>query len=319
MDAQRAGLIYIFPVLIMIALLEALFIILVQRKTYPWRESLTSVGVALGQRFTGLATAGLVAGMFDFVWRFRIWTMDVQQWWGLLLLFLGVECCYYWQHRVMHECRWFWASHAVHHSPQHLNLSGAYRLGWTGSITGASLFYVPLILLGFSPTAIALTLVFNLLYQFWLHTELIPSLAWFDWILNTPSNHRAHHAINPRYLDTNYGGVTMIFDHLFGTYVAESADDPCSYGLVHQIDSYNPFTVVFNEWIQIARDIKHSRSLREVVGYLFSAPGWSPNGDGLTSRRIKAMAKLTNQANGDEPKRSIAHPSNAHQANAPQP
>ena len=295
MDIHRATLIYVFPILIGIALMEALLIILIQRKSYPWRESLASIGVALGQRFAGLATAGLVSGLFGFVWQFRLWTVDLHNGWNIVLLFLGVECCYYWQHRTMHECRWFWASHAVHHSPQHINLSGAYRLGWTGSITGATLFYVPLILLGFAPQAISLTLVLNLLYQFWLHTELVPRLGWLDLVFNTPSNHRAHHATNPQYLDTNYGGVTMIFDHLFGTYVAEKKEDPCTYGLVHQITSYNPLVIVFNEWRSILRDLRHSHSLQDVIGYLFKSPGWTPDGNGLTSARIKAVAQQTKQ------------------------
>lgn len=292
MDTHRATLMYIFPILIGIALLEALLITLVKKKSYPWRESLASIAVALGQRFASLATAGLVTAVFGFVWQYRLWTVDLHDWWGIPLLFLGVECCYYWQHRTMHECRWFWASHAVHHSPQHINLSSAYRLGWTGSITGASLFYVPLILLGFAPQAISLTLILNLLYQFWLHTELVPRLGWLDLVLNTPSNHRAHHATNPQYLDTNYGGVTMIFDHLFGTYVAEKADDPCHYGLVHQIASYNPLVIVFNEWKNIARDLRHSKTWHDMFGYLFKQPGWSPDGGGLTSAQIKTMAKL---------------------------
>ena len=296
MDTHRATLMYIFPILIGIALLEALLITLVKKKSYPWRESLASIAVALGQRFASLATAGLVTAVFGFVWQYRLWTVDLHDWWGIPLLFLGVECCYYWQHRTMHECRWFWASHAVHHSPQHINLSSAYRLGWTGSITGASLFYVPLILLGFAPQAISLTLILNLLYQFWLHTELVPRLGWLDLVFNTPSNHRAHHATNPQYLDTNYGGVTMIFDHLFGTYVTEKADDPCQYGLVHQIGSNNPLIIVFNEWKNIAQDLRHSKTLLDVLGYLFKPPGWAPDGGGLTSVQIKTMAKQTTRS-----------------------
>lgn len=291
MEMNRSMLMYVLPILMSIAALEAATILLWRKQSYPWRESIASVAIAIGQRLSGLATAGLIAGLFTGLWQWRFFTVDMTSWWGPVLLFIGIEFFYYWQHRTMHECRWFWANHAVHHSPQHINLSGAYRIGWTGAITGAALFYVPLLFLGFSPQAISIALVLNLLYQFWLHTELVPRLGWLENILNTPSNHRVHHAINPQYLDANYGGVTVIFDRLFGTYVAEKVDDACRYGLVHQMNSNNPFTIVFREWIEIWRDVRTSQTWGDALRYIFKAPGWSHDNSRLTSEKIKALAR----------------------------
>jgi sterol desaturase/sphingolipid hydroxylase (fatty acid hydroxylase superfamily) len=208
-------------------------------------------------------------------------------WWSYVLLFFSLEFAYYWHHRASHEVRWFWATHNVHHSPQKMYLSGAVRLGWTGQISGAFLFYAPLVWLGFHPLAVIGMLLLNLVYQFWLHTELIGSLGWFDRVFNSPSNHRVHHAINPIYLDRNYGGVIVLFDHLFGTYEAERCDEPTRYGLVKQIESHNPFRIAFNEWLGIAKDLSRSRSFREVTGFLFGRPGWSPSGKGQTSADLR--------------------------------
>ncbi len=293
MELNRPLLLYAFPLLVLIAALEALYILKIERRPYPWRESAASLAVAVGMKLSGAATAGLMAGIFAWLWDYRLLTLPLESWWSIALLFIGVEFCYYWQHRVMHECRWFWATHAVHHSPQHINLSGAYRIGWTGALTGAALFYVPLVLLGFHPAAVVTAVALNLLYQFWLHTELVPKLGWLEKVFNTPSNHRVHHATNPRYLDSNYGGVLIVFDRLFGTYVEENAADPCRYGLVHQIESHNPLRIVFREWAAIGADIAASGQGRTALGYLFGPPGWSPDGSRSTTRDLKAAGFAT--------------------------
>ena len=184
---------------------------------------------------------------------------------SVLLLFVGLEFFYYWYHRTSHTSRWFWMAHSVHHSPNQLNLAAAYRLGWFGKFTGTSLFFTPLVLLGFTPTVVLTALFLNLLYQFWIHADWIPKLGWLEYVLNTPSSHRVHHARNPEYLDANFGGVLIVFDRLFGTYVAERADVPCEYGLVSPaVSSRNPFVVNFEPWIGLAKDLRGARSLGEV-------------------------------------------------------
>src|SRR5262249_56359327 len=139
-------------------------------------------------------------------------------------------------------------------------LAPSYRFGWTGRLTGAAVFYVPMIWLGFAPRPVFIAAGINLLYQFWLHAEWIPKLGWLEYVLNTPSHHRVHHAANPEYLDHNYGGGFIIFDRIFGTFVAERDDLPCRYGLVQPLLSTNPILIPLHQRITLGRDLCHPRS-----------------------------------------------------------
>ncbi len=128
----------------------------------------------------------------------------------------------------------------------------------------------------------------NLLYPFWIHATWIPPLGWLEYVFNTPSAHRVHHASNVEHLDANYGGVLIVFDRLFGTYIAERVDLPCRYGLVHPIATNHPLEVEFAEWLKLARDLAKARSLRAVLGHLFMPPGWAPDGQGSTTEALRA-------------------------------
>lgn len=245
---------------------------------YDWWAFAASIGDAMGRRVTDLVSTGLglafAVPLLGWIYEHRLFTIDVASWWALALLFVGNEFCYYGYHRSAHRVRWFWATHAVHHSPNQLTLATALRLGWTGKITGTALFFSPLLWLGFSPVAVALAMAANLLYQFWLHTTWIPKLGrTFERWFNTPSNHRVHHGSNPEYLDRNYGGVLMVFDHLFGTYVEERADLPPRYGLTTPLLTHNPLRIAFHEWINLARDVRYARDARDVWRALFAPPG----------------------------------------------
>lgn len=248
------------PILLSMIALEAILIRRSRKTTFSWQESLASLAIAVGHRATSAMFAVIPIGMYSFIWEHRLFTVSFNHAWSILLLFLGLEFFYYWYHRLSHEIRWLWATHAVHHSANFFNLSTTFRLGWTGSVSGHFLFFLPLCWLGFSPTAIALTLGINLLYQFWLHTELIPKLGWIEWIFNTPSHHRVHHASNPEYIDRNYGGVLIIFDRLFGTFTEECGDRPLVYGLTHPLRSHNPVKIAFHEWRRLVQDLKVAQS-----------------------------------------------------------
>jgi sterol desaturase/sphingolipid hydroxylase (fatty acid hydroxylase superfamily) len=205
--------------------------------------------------------------------------MRLDTWQAILMLFIGQEFCYYWFHRASHRIRWFWGNHSVHHSPNELNLSAAYRTGMFAKLIGSPIFFVPMVWLGFLPQVVMATLSLNLLYQFWIHATWIPKLGWLEYVFNTPSAHRVHHASNTEYLDANFGGVLIVFDRLFGTYVEEREDLPCRYGLTKPITSYNPLRVEFAEWISLAKDLRNARSVKAVLGYLFMPPGWQPDGN----------------------------------------
>jgi sterol desaturase/sphingolipid hydroxylase (fatty acid hydroxylase superfamily) len=252
--------------------LEFLLLYRRRRNVYSWQESFASFGVMLGHRLSQSSVALITLGSMELVWQHRLWTVPLDQWWGIGLLFLGIEFFYYWHHRAAHRIRWMWATHAVHHSPEHMNLSAAYRLGWTGLLSGNTLFFLPLCWLGFPPVAILVGLSLNLLYQFWIHTELIPKLGPLEWVLNTPSHHRVHHASNPAYIDRNYGGVLIIFDRLFGTLAVEQEHNPPIYGLTRPINSHNPFKIVFSEWQRLFRALGRAKTWSQRWYIAFGPP-----------------------------------------------
>jgi sterol desaturase/sphingolipid hydroxylase (fatty acid hydroxylase superfamily) len=181
----------------------------------------------------------------------------------------------------------------VHHTPEQITLLSALRLGWTNLFSLGWLFYLPLVLAGFDPRMVAVLLAFDLNYQFFLHTEAVGRLGPLEWIFNTPAHHRVHHGSNPAYLDCNYGGVLIVFDRLFGTYIAERVDVPCRYGLVTPVTTYNPIRINFDPWIGLAKDLASARSIREVWMFLFGPPGWRPDGKGLTTKELRSQAAMT--------------------------
>jgi sterol desaturase/sphingolipid hydroxylase (fatty acid hydroxylase superfamily) len=241
-------------------------------QVYYWRESLASLGIFLVHHLTQILFISVPTGMLLFAWQYRLWTIPLDRWWSIPLLFISIEFCYYWYHRSAHKIRWFWASHAVHHSSTHFNISAAYRLGWTGLLAGNTIFFMPLSWLGFDPLAVAIGLSFSLVYQLWIHTELIPKLGILEWILNTPSHHRVHHASTPEYIDCNYGGVLIIFDRLFGTFTVEKSNRSITYGLTHQLNSQNPFKIALYEWYKIFRDLSIAKTWRDRLRIVLGSP-----------------------------------------------
>lgn len=265
-------------------------------KAYEMRDTAASLSMGIGHRIVGLLGASALAyGAFSFVHQFRLidalpFQSGLGHWALVLVCFLADDFVYYWWHRIAHERRWFWASHVNHHTSQYYNLSTALRQTWTGKASFSFLFGLPLALIGFPPEMIVFVGAVNLLYQFWIHTELVDKIGPLEWILNTPSHHRVHHATNPDYLDANYSGVFIIWDRLFGTFTPETDDKPV-YGIIKNIESYNPFVIAFHEWAGIVRDVRAARSLKEVAGYVLGPPGWSPDGSRLTSKMIKERAR----------------------------
>ncbi len=254
-------------------------IVIIQRKqiAYSWRETSASFVVAIGHFISAVLFKIIPFTVYTWVWQHRIATIELNHVTDYLWLFLGIEFCYYWYHRSTHRIRWFWATHLVHHSSEYFNFSAAYRLGWTAPISGHFIFFTPLAWLGFPPLAILVTLSLNLLYQFWVHTELVPKLGILEWVFNTPSHHRVHHAFNDRYIDCNYGGVLIVFDRLFGTFVEETDEEPCRYGLTQPIRSNNPVKIAFAGWRSLWQDLSQAQTLRERIQYLILPPNWRPD------------------------------------------
>ena len=268
------------------------------RAHYEWKDTFASLSMRVGNVAVNLLMAGIMFGGLQWAYDHRIMTfeMSAATW---FVLFLLDDFTYYWFHRISHECRFWWAAHVNHHSSQHYNLSTAARQSWTGVVVGTWMPWIPLGFLGFTPTAILAMQSINLFYQFWLHTEAVDRLpGWFEAIFNTPSHHRVHHASNPRYLDRNYAGVLMIWDRWFGTFEVERADDPPKYGILHNIDTYNPLRIAFHEWWAMATDLRHVRSLRGVIGTIFGMPGWRADGSGHTSDSVRAAWRRSGEVAG---------------------
>jgi sterol desaturase/sphingolipid hydroxylase (fatty acid hydroxylase superfamily) len=236
------------------------------------RETAASLGVAAGDLIIRALGASVVAVPFLALYERRVFDIDLGMPWAWALLFVGVEFCYYWFHRASHRVRWLWATHAVHHSATHFNLSAAVRLGWTGQATGAFVFFLPLAWIGFHPLAIGAVMAAGLLYQFFLHTSADVSLGPLEWVLNSPRHHRVHHASNDACLDVNYGSVLIVFDRLFGTFAAAPAGERLRYGLKGRDCTRNVFRIALGEWVHLYRDVQVAPTWRRRLAVLFGPP-----------------------------------------------
>ena len=219
-----------------------------------------------------------------------------RQWWAWAILLVLDDLIYYWMHRLNHEVRIFWAGHVSHHSAVKMNYATALRQG-VGERLHKYLFWLPLPLLGFDALMIFTMMSINLFYQFWVHTELVQRLPGpLEFVFNTPSHHRVHHASNPRYLDRNHAGIFILWDRLFGTFSAEEPNDPPRYGLTSNITSYRPIDVATHEYQAIWRDLHRATRWQDKLKYLFMAPGWSHDGEDRRSKIIRRQAQPVSPA-----------------------
>ena len=276
------------PLFIILVIAEMLAARFTGRARYEWRDTAASLFMGFGSVIVGVAGAFIFLTAAKLLLPFRI--TDIPRTWpAIVIAFVLDDFVYYWWHRASHRVRWLWASHVQHHSSQHYNLSTALRQPWTEALGPGFLFHLPLVVVGFPLPMLAFVGGVNLVYQFWIHTEVIGTMpAWFEAVFNTPSHHRVHHATNARYLDSNYAGVFIIWDRMFGTFVAEDANDAPRYGIVKNLATFNPLEVALHEWVGIAGDLLRARSLREFAFYLLAPPGWSADGSRETSDSIKA-------------------------------
>lgn len=263
---------------------------------YETKDALTSIAMGLGNATINTVTAMTFTAMMMWAWPYRLYEFPFT-WWSVALCFVLYDFIYYWKHRLAHRCRWWWMEHVTHHSSQEYNLTTAVRQPWFGPFTGLALLGIPLMLIGFHPGVVGFVGGINLFYQFWIHTQVVHKFPkWVEAIFNTPSHHRVHHAINPRYLDRNFGGVFIVFDKWFGTFEEERDDEVCEYGLVKQRDTNNPIRVAYHGAWELFQDCKNDgfRPWRW-FGRLINPPGWSP--DGQHNRSIEIRAEWEKQTN----------------------
>lgn len=207
-------------------------------------------------------------GVIIFFYNLVPWSIP-NTWWAYILCIVSIDFCRYIAHRVAHRNRFWWATHVTHHNSEKYNWSVSFRLGWTQHIK--IVFFIPVALMGFDPVMFFICHQIEVLYQFWIHTEYIRKLpAPIEYIFVTPSHHRVHHGRNDQYLDTNFGSTLIIWDRIFGTFQPE-IERP-DYGITKPVNSYNPITLNFHEWMDIFRDVRKSRSLGEAFSMMFVSP-----------------------------------------------
>jgi sterol desaturase/sphingolipid hydroxylase (fatty acid hydroxylase superfamily) len=243
---------------------------------YERRDTRTNVYMGLGSLVVnGAARGGALIG-YAALYELTPLRLDSHRWYSWVYALLVVDLIWYSYHRASHRVRLMWAAHQAHHNSMRFNYSTAVRQKWNPWFE--LLFWVPLPLLGMPPWMIFTTFSFNLIYQFWVHTERIGKLPRpIEFLFNTPSHHRVHHASDPDYLDKNYAGILIIWDRMFGSY-AEETHRP-TYGLTTNVYSFNPFTLQYHEYVALWRDFRSARSWRERLGYAFGPPGWRPPRD----------------------------------------
>ena len=244
---------------------------------YHRRDARTSI--SMGAISVLFMTAFKVGSFFVFTAVFvhvAPWELPTDTWWYWVALLLGLDLCYYWHHRFSHRVRIGWAGHQAHHSSEYLNFGTALRQKWNPWFE--LVFWMPLPLLGFEPWTLYVAWSVNLIYQFLVHTELVHKL-WrpIELVFNTPSHHRVHHGSDPEYLDKNYGGILIIWDRLFGTFVDERQRP--TYGLTKPVGTYNLLKLEYGQYADIGRDVRAARSWRERIGYVLGPPGWAPSGE----------------------------------------
>jgi len=277
---------YAIPGFVALIIIELVASAIMKRDQYEVKDELSSISLGLGNVIIGLGTKIVFLMILDFLYQYRLFEIEAT-WWSWLFLIFADDFSYYWFHRISHTSRYFWASHFVHHSSQRYNLSTALRQTWTGDLSGAFVFWLWLPLLGYSPVMVMSMQAISLIYQFWIHTELINRFPrWFEFIFNTPSHHRVHHGSDIKYLDRNHAGILIIWDRLFGTFTEEQ--ETPTYGLTSNVNTFNPAKVAVHEWRSIWLDITQPNlTFAQRWHYLFAPPGWSHDGSRQTSQELQ--------------------------------
>lgn len=264
------------PVFLLLIAIEFAWGIARKRNTYRLSDAINSIGLGMLSQISAVLTRLLRVGIYTAVYaHVALWEADAfwMSWYGWVLALVFYDFCYYWLHRAGHEVAIFWAAHVVHHQSQDYNLSTALRQTSSGALLGW-VFYLPMALAGVPPLVFGVVALIDLLYQFWVHTEHVGKLGWFDRWFCSPSNHRVHHAVNDRYVDRNYGGVLIIWDRIFGSFKEE--DEKCVYGTRSPLDSWDPLWANAEVYAGLARDSWHARSWGDKLRVWFKPPGWRP-------------------------------------------
>jgi sterol desaturase/sphingolipid hydroxylase (fatty acid hydroxylase superfamily) len=242
---------------------------------YSSRDAKTSMGMgAISLLFSLALKVGSFLVYIVVFEHLALWELPTGAWWYWVALILGVDLAFYLSHRFVHRVNIGWAAHQAHHSSEYMNFATALRQKWNPWFE--FVFWLPLPFLGFAPWTIYVAFGFNLIYQFFTHTELIGKLPRpIELVMNTPSHHRVHHGSDPEYLDKNYAGILIIWDRMFGTFTEEKQKP--TYGLTKPVNTYNMIKLQYGDYAQIVRNVRAASSFKDKLGYLFGPPGWEPS------------------------------------------
>ena len=275
--------VFAIPVFIALIVVEVLINAKKNLNLYKFKDSAANITMGLGSVVIGLLTKTFAFFVFLWIYQFRLFEIPNTWWmWGLLLL--ADDVTFYWYHRSAHEIRFFWAAHVQHHSSEHMNFSVALRQSW-GEPFIKFLFYMWLPFIGFNPVYILIMQSISLVYQFFPHTKLVGKLGPIEWIFNTPSHHRVHHATQVQYLDKNHAGILIIWDRMFGTFQKER--EVPIYGITENINSFSPLKIASHEYVNLWQDIRRVKKFSDKINYLIKPPGWSHDGENRTSKELQ--------------------------------
>ncbi len=261
------------PIFFLLIGIELVYDFYNKLKYYRFNDSISNLSQGIGSQLTGLLMK--TALFFGYKYIFENWRIFEfpNNIWVWIILFIAVDFCYYWFHRMSHQINALWAAHIVHHQSEEYNLTVALRQSWFQSWF-SWVFYLPLAFLGFEPLMFLTLSSFNTLYQFWIHTRGIKNMGFLEHILNTPSHHRVHHGSNPKYIDKNHAGTLIIWDKLFGTFQKE--EEEVYYGITSPLASWNPIWANVHYWVELLNTAKKADNITDKVKVFIKPPGWFP-------------------------------------------
>ena len=265
------------PAFFVLIFIELIYGLVAGKNNYRLNDSFTSISLGVISRYVPLLGLGLQGAAFAYVAQYyNLKLFSSSSLWVWIFAFFLYDFCYYWMHRLHHEVKVLWATHVVHHHGEEFNLSTALRQTSTGFLW-KWIFYLPIFIVGIPPEVFVTVAGINLVYQFWVHTEHIPKLGWYEYVFVSPSNHRIHHAQNKHYVDANYGGVFIFWDRLFGTYKEELDELKPIYGTAKPLRSWNPFKANLDIFAEMIKDSTRTKSIKNKIKVWFSRPNWRPD------------------------------------------
>ena len=259
------------PIVLAMIFVELLISSWQNKKYYKTEDTLCTAGLLAGNIIVAFSIKGLILAFHFYLYQFKIIELaSILPLWAMwVLTFVMIDFVFYIYHRMSHRVRFLWAIHLSHHSSEEMNFAVSFRQAWFGPISKIP-FFMALPLLGFDPTIIAVAGVISTLWGIVGHTQIVGRLGFVEWIFNTPSHHRVHHGSNEQYIDKNYGNLLIIWDKMFGTFEPEK--EPVTYGLVKNVNTFNPVTITFMGWKAIMDDIKQSKSISQALHLFFGPP-----------------------------------------------